>query len=332
MDGRSQKGVALITILLVVVIATVLGVSMSTEQNFAINRARSFFDQGIARQYAYGGEELARQILHEDFVDSPGVVHLGQNWAQRPLTFEFEDGAVELIIEDLQSKLNLNSLSIEGQQAAVVRQRFVDLLGQQGVDAAYIDRVVDWIDVNESKNARGAEDYDYLGLERPYRTASGPMADVTELRLILEMEEEQFELIQPYVTAVPDPYTQINVNTTTVQVLQAIAPGLPPGDAESIVMTQTEQEGFDSIDDFVTDSRLPSGTTIKKDNLSVNSTFFQVSIRAHYHERVGYLTSIIQVNPVDGTMRVVYRDQSRKVPPYVAPGDVIEEDTGADDG
>ena len=97
-------------------------------------------------------------------------------------------------------------------------------------------------------------------------------------------------------------------------------------------MTRTEQEPFNSIDEFVTDNRLPSKPSTKKDSLSVNSTFFQVSIRAHYNERVGYLTSIIQVNPVDGTMRVVYRDQSRKVPPYVAPGDSIEEDIEAGNG
>ena len=72
MKYQSQQGVALITILLVVVIATILGVSMTTAQKFAISRARSFFDQGIVRQYAYGGEKLARQVLKAGFLGGPG--------------------------------------------------------------------------------------------------------------------------------------------------------------------------------------------------------------------------------------------------------------------
>ena len=43
---REQRGVALISILLVVVIATVLGVKMTTEQYFSITRASNYFEQG----------------------------------------------------------------------------------------------------------------------------------------------------------------------------------------------------------------------------------------------------------------------------------------------
>ena len=68
---HKARGVALISILLVVVIATVLGVKMTTEQHFSINRARNYFDQVKVHQYALGGEELARQILYKDFTDNP---------------------------------------------------------------------------------------------------------------------------------------------------------------------------------------------------------------------------------------------------------------------
>ena len=66
LDQR-QGGVALISVLLIVVIATVLGVAMTREQNYAITRARLFLEQTRVHQYALGGEELARQILHADF-------------------------------------------------------------------------------------------------------------------------------------------------------------------------------------------------------------------------------------------------------------------------
>ena len=65
-----QTGVALISVLLIVVIATVLGVAMTREQNHAITRARLALEQTRVHQYALGGEELARQILHTDFIEA----------------------------------------------------------------------------------------------------------------------------------------------------------------------------------------------------------------------------------------------------------------------
>ncbi|MFT7244226.1 MAG: general secretion pathway protein K [Candidatus Azotimanducaceae bacterium] len=320
MNARHQQGVALITILLVVVIATVLGVSMSTDQHFAINRARTFFDQGIVRQYALGGEELARQILHQDFLDAPETDHSGENWAAKDLRFDFEQGEIELLIEDLQSRLNLNSIAVEGDGKRLAKDRLTRLFEEQGLDAAYVDRVLDWVDQNNGVSALGAEDYDYLGLERPYRAANAPMADLSELRLILEMDTEKFSQILPYVAAIGDANTKININTATPQVLQSIAPGLSLSAAESIVAGRDNDGPFQGVEDFTGDPSLgeAAAKNVNPQGLSVQSSFFQVSIRARFQDRFGYLTSIIQRDPTDGTMRVIYRDQGKKVQPFIA--------------
>jgi len=316
--GRQQQGVALITIMLVVVIATVLGVSMSTDQHFAVNRARTFFDQGIVRQYALGGEELARQILHQDFIEAPLTDHLDENWAAKDLRFEFEQGEIELLIEDLNSRLNLNSLAIEGEGRRLAKDRLTSLFAEQGLDATYIDRVLDWVDQNNSVSALGAEDFAYLGLERPYRAANGPMADLSELRLILEMDAEKFDQIVPFVAAIADPNAKININTASPQVLQAIAPGLSLSAAESIAAGRDSDGPFQSLNDFTGNSSLgTSAVNVTTGGLSVQSNFFQVSIRARFQDRFGYLTSIIQRDPTDGTMRVIYRDQGKKVQPFI---------------
>lgn len=314
--GRQQQGVALITILLVVVIATVLGVSMSTDQHFAVNRARTFFDQGIVRQYALGGEELARQILHQDFIEAPLTDHLNENWAAKDLRFEFEQGEIELLIEDIQSRLNLNSLAIEGEGRRLAKERLTSLFAEQGLDATYVDRILDWVDQNNSVSALGAEDFEYLGLERPYRAANVPMVDLSELRLILEMDSVKFAQIVPYVTTIADANTKININTATPQVLQAIAPGLSLSAAESIVAVRDSNGPFIDLNDF-TDTEEEGMANVDDAGLSVRSSFFQVSIRARFQDRFGYLTSIIQRDPTDGTMRVIYRDQGKKVRPFI---------------
>ncbi len=321
-----MSGVALITVLLVVVIATVLGVSMTTDQYFAINRAQTFLSQSIVRQYALGGEELARQMLHQDFLDAPEVDHLGESWAANNLRFDFEEGEIELKISDLQGRVNLNSLLIQGENARSAKTRVQAIFTEVGADQVFVDRIQDWVDENNGVSGVGAEDYDYLGLDRPYRTANQMMIDTSELRLILDMDNETFALVESGLSAIPSRNVEINVNTASPQVLQAIAPGLDRSSAEVIASNRDSDAPFGSVDDFFSDSNHNS-TSANNRNLSgpsVQSSFFQVSVRARYQDRFGYLTSVLQRDRTDGTIRVIYRDSSQKILPFITQDNNID--------
>lgn len=315
---RHSSGVALITILLIVVIATVLGVTMTNEQHFAISRAQTFFDQTVVRQYALGGEELARQILHKDFVEAPETDHLGEAWAAPDMRFEFEEGEIELKIEDLQGRINVNTLLQQGEAVRVAKSRLTALFSEQGLDPVFVDRIQDWIDENNGASGFGAEDFDYLGLDRPYRTANQPMLDTSEVRLILDMENELYQQILPFIAALPDINSEINVNTAPPQVLVTVAPGLSLGAAEGIAADRDGGLPFDTVEDFFANQN-QNETSANNDltGLSVQSSFFQVSVRARYQDRFGYLTSVIQRDPTDGTIRVIYRDHSQKILPFI---------------
>ena len=337
-----QQGVALISILLIVVIATVLGAAMTTEQNFSINRARVSFDQSIVKQYALGGEELARQILRQDFIDSPEVDHLGEQWAVPGDVFEFEDGEIELQIIDLQSRMNVNGLASteannNGQNGSAncqlddstngslngspnssaqdndTKARLIRLFTQQGAEDRHVHNLKDWIDADDANDGLGAEDYAYLGLDKPYRTAGQLIGDISELRLLLEMEPQQFQLIAPYLVALPDVQIEVNVNTASAGVLQALLPGTDLGTLESLVADRDGGQPFESTSAFL----VQAGVQGVLNGITVRSEFFQVSIKARYQDRFGYLTSIIQRDGTDGSMRVIYRDQSKKILPKV---------------
>ncbi|MEX2490103.1 MAG: type II secretion system minor pseudopilin GspK [Pseudomonadales bacterium] len=305
-----QQGVALITILLVVAIATVLATSMMTDQNIRVHRAINHFDQEQTRQYALGGEELARQILHEDFVEEPGVQHTGQVWASNDLEFEFREGTVELKIEDLQGKLNVNTLASTGDNVQHARTRFITMMRQLGIDEANLMRLEDWLDQDQSARQLGAEDFDYLALAPPYRTGSGIMVDKSEIRLLLDLDQDTYETLAPWVTALPDTATRINVNTAPPVVLQALAADLTLDVAQSMADRRDEQDGFQSVNEFL---QMPEMSGVPDEGLGVQSAFFQVNVRAHYRDRFAYLTSIIQRDQASGNMRVIYRNISRKV-------------------
>ena len=307
-----QTGVALISVLLIVVIATVLGVAMTREQNHAITRARLALEQTRVHQYALGGEELARQILHTDFIEAREKDTLNETWAQQDLKFEFEDGVVEIWIEDLQGRFNLNSLVEYASGNNMPRLRFANLLNQQGIDPVFVDRLVDWVDANQTVTRMGAEDYAYLGLDNPYRTSDQPMTDISELRLLLDMDPVSLARLAPLVTALPDPNTTLNVNTAKPEVLQALVADMTPAIAESLTLSRQDSDGYDNVQRFMQDEAL-AGQQIPLEGLGVQSGFFVVSIRARYQARFEYLTSIVQRNMMDGSLRVIYRDIGKKV-------------------
>ncbi len=321
-----QRGVALVTILLVVAIATVLGVAMARDQNRVIQRARNFFDVGQARVYALGGEELARQILYEDLDGQPAKDSLADAWAASDLRFEFAEGEVVLRIEDLQGRFNVNSLSDPGETGRLARDRFTLLLNRTGIDLAVLDRIADWVDQDLSVRRLGAEDYEYLGRDLPYRTSGQLMVDTSELRLI--MDQASWLAIEPWVTALPDVEVPINVNTAPPAVLQTLSAELGADGAEQLARSRDEQQGFDSLADFLRAPEI-AGLGIPARGLGVQSVFFQVQVTARYQQRLVYLTSILERDPVNGEMRVIYRNFGRKIP-SVQPGDTNVSRAGND--
>lgn len=309
---RKQGGVALITVMLVVVVATVLAVQMTNRQSMAVRRAASIFDNEQAREYTYGGEELARQILHAAFMKESNKTTMVQPWASKELDYDFQGGHVSIHIEDLQGRLNINSL-VGSTDANAARQRFASLFAHLGVDPMFLDRIVDWIDLDQAKHPAGAEDYDYLGLEHPYRAANQDMVDESELRLLLDMDAKSYAAIAPYVCALPAKDTDININTAPAPVLQAIIPNLPDAAAAAIVSERESGKGYDNVQVFLADPSLaiPAGTN--KQGLGVQSSWFEVSVTAQYGDRYAYLTSIIERDATDGSMRVIYRDLGKKI-------------------
>lgn len=315
---RRQRGVALITVMLIVAVATILAVQMANDQDLAVNRAASIFDSVQARQYAYGGEELARQIIQESLKKNPAVVSMDQDWASDKLQYDYDQGHIELSIEDLQGRLNLNSLLLTGPAGVAARQRFNNLFNRLGVDPAFTNRITDWIDANQARLPGGAEDYEYLGLDQPYRAANRPMEDPSALRLILDMDDKSFAKIAPYVCALPDPSAATNVNTAPAVVLQAIAPSLSDADAEAIVKARKSGTGYQTPQAFFAAIANVYQGSKNMTLLGVQSDFFQVDVRARYGKRFAYLTSIIQRDPTNGAMRVIYRNLSRKIYPVVS--------------
>ena len=104
-----QAGVALITVLLIVFLASVTATSLATLQQLAIRRSTVLQHQQQAWLYTLGLEQWAMVILARDRQDNK-TDHPGEEWANLPLTLPVEGGELSGRLSDLQGCFNLNNL------------------------------------------------------------------------------------------------------------------------------------------------------------------------------------------------------------------------------
>ncbi|MFP5339695.1 MAG: type II secretion system minor pseudopilin GspK [Gammaproteobacteria bacterium] len=304
-----QRGVALITVLLVVAIVTVVSAAMVARQQLSIRATSNQLQARQAWHYALGGEALAQAILARDLKGGePGAAaidHLLEPWSQPLPAFEIDQGEILVRIEDLAGRFNLNDLLRDQQPNPAAVEQFRRLLLRLQISAPYAERLLDWIDPDQQPSGElGAEDNAYLGLDTPYRSAGRRLHDLSELRLLLDMREEDFQRLAPYVVALP-PNVPLNVNTASAMVLSSLSDNLSLGAAESLVELRRAVP-FRNSAAFLAQPAL-AGTTLQGTALAVGSQFFQATSEVRLGDRRLALVSLLQ-REQDGSVRVLARN------------------------
>lgn len=107
--GGGASGVALITVLLIVFLASMTAISLATVQQIAIRRSTVLQHQQQARLYTLGVEQWAGLILMRDRQDNQ-TDHPGEEWTHLPPALPVDHGVLSGKIRDLQGCFNLNNL------------------------------------------------------------------------------------------------------------------------------------------------------------------------------------------------------------------------------
>lgn len=335
--NKRQRGVALITVLVVVAIATVLCVGMMRSQQQALLHASGLFEQDQAWLYTQGAEDFVRELLVEDSKSdnrrNRQVDSLGEAWAKPFPPFPVDGGVVRARVEDLQGRFNLNRLVNETDPNGPATTIFRQLLRNLGLPDTLAPALGDWMDADNSpRGSDGAEDDAYSRLDQPYRVANQPLADVSELRLVKGFTPEVIAKLSPYVTVLPAT-AGVNVNTASPTVLSALLPSLSPGAAEEIAK-QRPADGYASVDDFLGQPVFNGLTAADKsrlrEQLDVRSRYFQLIADAEIGGRHSIVYAVM-VRSDSGTLQVIARDFSRKVlAPAAAATDSSSQETSPD--
>lgn len=304
--SRHQRGVALITALLIVAIATILAVGITTRAEVEYRRTETLLHGGQAMQYVRGSEEWVRQILRRDREES-STDHLGEPWAVELPPLPVDGGVVVGRLEDLNARFNLaNLVDANGQADEAAVRQFRRLLIVLGIaDRVSADAVLDWIDPDaEVTLPDGAEDPHYLGLERPYRTPNRRLAAVSELRLVRGIGQEEFEILSPHVAALPV-RTAINVNTAGVPVLMSLGEHITESTAAMLIEARGDL-GFESMQHF---NDLLDGPPTAGLGTGLRSDHFRLAVHAEIGSVNLTMYSLLQ-RAGNGRTRVVARSRT----------------------
>jgi general secretion pathway protein K len=297
--GRNRnKGVALVTALLVVSIATTAAIGLSARLQLDIRRTANLIDGDQAWLYAMGAEAWSEAILARDLKDNK-FDGLQDTWAKKLPPIELPGGGMIGVIDDMQGRFNINNLKTKGEKHdATAVTRFKSLLTVLELKPNLDQAVIDWLDKDiEATPPDGAEDDHYLGLKTPYLAANRKMENISELRLIKGFDQAVYERIAPFVTALPV-RTTINVNTAPAEVLASLSPAISLELAKKLV-EERNKKPYEKLSDFTEHEALKNSTQNKNGQLKdidIKSDFFMLHIDVRIANARASLDSLIRRN------------------------------------
>lgn len=237
---RRSRGVALLTVLLLVAVMGVLLVAVLDDIRFGLRRAGNAQAVAQAQWYALGATTLARSRIAALSAADPTRTTLAGDWNGRTVVLPLDDagrvvGSLGARIDDGTTCFNLNSV-VEGvseqwQRRGLGVAQYLALQRAIGIDdaqaARLADALVDWIDADDLPLPSGAEDASYAA--RGLRTAGGLLAEASELRAIMGYDAATYARLRPHVCALPESgLSPVNVNTLRVDdapIVQMLAGG-----------------------------------------------------------------------------------------------------------
>lgn len=283
-----QRGIALITVLLVVALAATLAASVLWRQQVA---TRDVENQRLATQTMWAERaavEWARALLRAQSATSTVTV-TGQTWsapvsdvqlgdflppAAAALNAELARAWISGHVEDAQARFNLTNLVMRGAPGkpwqvngnGVLAYR--RLLGELSLDPALAQRTADYM-LRSLHDAAGPDGW--------------PLQLVTadDLARIPGYDARAIAALAPVVTVLPD-LTSINVNTASEPVLVAAIPTLSRSQAQRLVERRATAYFVNTGDVANTLAPLQSNATLPEGALAgVDSGYFVVHCRIH---------------------------------------------------
>lgn len=292
----SSKGIALITVIFVIMVLMILGLNLSHSMRFGLLAIRNLKEEerihyamisAINKAISYIAQDNSPLV---DYMDEKGGIHLDDR-EPFPQGFRYNGAELKLTITDEESRLNVNFLN---------DLRLRNLLKYADVPddkiQIIIDSLRDWTDPDDLHRPSGAEKEYYESLDEPYIPKNGPLNVPEELLLIREFKKDYFHGSEDR-KGIKDLITtfgsgRININTVSKEVMEVL--GLGSSEIETIVLQRNALRGYKAIPPHLTG--LFSTTYSNTFRIEVQSPALLKKITAivqRVHAKKGFTTKIL---------------------------------------
>ncbi len=274
---RRERGAAIITALLVVVLATAVIANLFLRESVAVRSIENRLSLSQTRWVERAAIDWAKVILR---ADTGSVDHLGEPWAvpvaetkldetvtagarigenSRPATLAGQ-------IIDLQGRFNLVSLVINGQVSKPHLDAARRLFTLIDAPESLVDMVLARLLRSQPQTIDG----------RSVPASEPPLIRLTDLLTVTGFDAAVLERIEPYVAVIPTergkpPATLVNLNTAPAEVIAAMLPNLDLAVARRFV-ARRERTFFKDLAEATL--QIDGSPVLPPTLLSVGSSYF----------------------------------------------------------
>lgn len=315
---RRQRGVAVITALLLTTLAVTIVASLFWQQQVQVRSMENQRLQLQTRWIVRGALDLSRLVLYQDHLDSPTVTQLNGVWAT-PLEETRLDDYIEREraeaenfnatlsgkMIDAQSRYNLANLAVNHAAKPDEVKVFERLLTNLRLDPSLAQAVA-----TQVANAQTAAPPGPGGgggqPQQPAQT-SGPqpvdLLRVEDLLAVSGFTPQMVEKLRDFVIILPERGTELNVNTVPAELLSAMCEQLSLSDAAAIV--NTRQRVFFRDTHYFDQLPQLSGGKLPKTKYDVKSRYFLAYSRVRL-DRAALDAQSLLVRAANGITTVVW--------------------------
>ncbi|WLD70016.1 MULTISPECIES: type II secretion system minor pseudopilin GspK [Pseudomonas] len=280
--AAKQRGMAIISALLIAAVVAVIAGGMLTRQT-VFTRGLEAEQLRVQGQWLLqGGLERSRQMLWAAR-QKDVLTRLDQPWVR------IQAGVFEGRIDDEQGKFNLRNLVNREQLDAEQLHSFERLCRTLGVDPAVSRRI----------SQRVIASYAQKGLPAKY-----PMLrSLDDLSGLEGLTPEVLQRLQAYISVLPG-NTWVNGNTASAEVLSAVVPQLSLSQAHGLVAERDNGHWFINRGDFVNRLHLPQ-VAVDSVQVGITSEWFRLQGQARRERRRVTIDALLH-RPEDREPKVIW--------------------------
>ncbi len=289
--AAKQRGMAIISALLIAAVVAVIAGAMLTRQT-VFTRSLEAEQQRVQGQWLLLGALEQSRLLLWDARKKDVLTRLDQPWARA------QGGVFEGRLEDEQGKFNLRNLVNRQQQDDEQLQHFERLCRLIGVDPTLSRRI--------SQRVIGSYDQRVVhkGASDERLPAKYPMLrSLDDLSGIEGIDPQVLRRLHAFVSVLPG-NTWVNGNTASAEVLSAVVPLLSLAQAQALVAERDSGRWFINRGDFVNRLRMPQ-VAMDSVQVGITSEWFRLQGQARREQRRVTIEALLH-RPEDRQPQVIW--------------------------